>query len=357
MPAPFTLDYRLARERFRAAAFATGARLWTLPVAGLGPRGEALAVDVAELGDSDAPAVLLVSSGIHGVEGPVGSAVQTTWLARRQGRRQPRALRVVLVHALNPWGFAHARRTDADNVDLNRNFLLPRERYRGEPEALAGLAAFAAPRSPTPPFDAFHPRAVARLAEHGWRSLRDALISGQHEHPQGLFFGGLGETESARIVRTHCGEWLGTARRVLHLDLHSGLGRYGGALLLALCAPDSPSHRWLRRTFPSARIVAEGEPARTGEAWRGTMGRWLALVPGAERERYVFGTLEFGTAGPLAVFAAMRAENRAWWQADAHLPAARRRLWDAFAPPSSDWRQRVSRHGAELIDNALAAWC
>ena len=31
-------------------------------------------------------------------------------------------LRVVLLHAINPWGFSWARRVTEDNVDLNRNF-------------------------------------------------------------------------------------------------------------------------------------------------------------------------------------------------------------------------------------------
>ena len=48
-------------------------------------------------------------------------------------------LRCVLLHALNPFGFAWRRRVNEDNVDLNRNFLLDDEGYVGCPDGYAHL--------------------------------------------------------------------------------------------------------------------------------------------------------------------------------------------------------------------------
>ena len=62
---------------------------------------------------------LLVISGTHGVEGFAGSMCQTAWLS--EGAALPDDLAVVLVHAINPYGFAWIRRVNEDNVDLNRN--------------------------------------------------------------------------------------------------------------------------------------------------------------------------------------------------------------------------------------------
>ena len=90
------------------------------------------------------------SSGTHGVEGYLGSAVQVRFLHElllRSGtdddavddRRSPSASsshssstcftrgnavrKVLLIHSVNPYGMRHHRRTNENNVDLNRNVL------------------------------------------------------------------------------------------------------------------------------------------------------------------------------------------------------------------------------------------
>ena len=103
---------------------------------------EAYSIDVAVL-EGAADVVLLHISGTHGVEGHAGSAIQRRLLRRvssagslqnymasiaegcKDGDLVPT---VVLVHALNPYGFVMGRRVDQDNVDLNRN-ALPKEKF------------------------------------------------------------------------------------------------------------------------------------------------------------------------------------------------------------------------------------
>src|SRR3546814_19590214 len=78
----------------------------------------------AWLGADDAENVVLIVSGTHGPEGFMGSAAQIALLNKvALGAQNPRNIKVVLVHAINPWGFAHVSRTTENNVDLNRNFI------------------------------------------------------------------------------------------------------------------------------------------------------------------------------------------------------------------------------------------
>ena len=81
------------------------------------------------------------SSGTHGVEGYLGAAVQIRFLHElylRNEKQQrlannPRAAspsasnnkvrKILLIHAVNPHGMRHHRRTNENNVDLNRNVL------------------------------------------------------------------------------------------------------------------------------------------------------------------------------------------------------------------------------------------
>src|SRR5204862_4906486 len=99
-----------------------------------------LTIDAAVFGAGRPRRVVLVTSGLHGVEGFVGSAVQAALLEDAFTSWQPPAgAAVVLLHALDPFGFDQLRRTNADNIDLNRNFLRPGEAYAGSPPGYAAL--------------------------------------------------------------------------------------------------------------------------------------------------------------------------------------------------------------------------
>ena len=67
---------------------------------------------------------------MHGVEALFGSAVQLAFMEQADGRLAASGgSGVVLIHAINPFGFAWRRRFNENNVDLNRNFLLADESY------------------------------------------------------------------------------------------------------------------------------------------------------------------------------------------------------------------------------------
>ena len=79
---PFSPDYLTACEQFRAIALERGFRLEVFPIGQTGPFGEDLTVDAAIRGSETPGRVWVVSSGLHGVEGYFGSAVQCGGLIR-----------------------------------------------------------------------------------------------------------------------------------------------------------------------------------------------------------------------------------------------------------------------------------
>ena len=119
----FAPSYRIAREKFLAAASARRADCLTFPHPAPGLEGEALATDVALLGDPAATRALVLNSATHGAEGFCGSGVECGFLMSAESERLPADLRVVLIHAINPYGFSWLQRETDDNVDLNRNFM------------------------------------------------------------------------------------------------------------------------------------------------------------------------------------------------------------------------------------------
>jgi len=121
----FSASYAQARRKFLEAAQLRGLALQSFLLPMAGAEGETLAMDVARDGPPRATRLLVVISGVHGLEGFCGSAIQTGLLsAGEQGLRPQRGDTAVLyVHAVNPYGFSHLRRATQENVDLNRNFV------------------------------------------------------------------------------------------------------------------------------------------------------------------------------------------------------------------------------------------
>ena len=115
----FSHDYREARNRFVAAARQAGADLSHLELQAR-QTGRGLCTDIAWLGSKSPRRALLTVSGVHGVEGFAGSAVQLAALHNLPALQDDTAL--VMIHVLNPYGMANLRRFNDNNVDLNRNF-------------------------------------------------------------------------------------------------------------------------------------------------------------------------------------------------------------------------------------------
>jgi hypothetical protein len=346
----FPANYAAARAAFLAAAGAAGARIASLPVAVRGPDGAELAIDTAWLGPAAPARVVLAISGTHGVEGYAGSAVQTHVLQRGIAIAPGTAL--VLVHAVNPWGYAHLRRVNENNVDLNRNCLLAGERYEGAPDAYRRLDPLLNPPSP-PARDGFVWRALPSILRHGFGALRQAVAQGQYEFERGLFYGGRRLEEGPRRLLDWCSERLRAVPACLALDLHTGLGPHGRLTLFA-DVQTGAAGAGARLAHGDTRLVfAADAPDAGGYRTRGEIaGALRERLPGCAMEYY---TAEFGTCGNLRMLAAMRDENRChhWGPAAPDHPA-RRALLEAFAPSSPTWRRSVIAGGVAVIAAAVA---
>src|SRR5690554_4974356 len=119
----FSQRYAGARDKFISNVETSSIveKLTSVPHPLKGPKNEKLFCDIAWTGNPKAENVLVLVSGLHGVEGGVGSAIQSDFVTRH--RRLPSDVCVVLVHAINPWGFAWASRNDHEGIDVNRNFV------------------------------------------------------------------------------------------------------------------------------------------------------------------------------------------------------------------------------------------
>ena len=343
--------YPIARAAFRAAADAAGATVHTFEHPLRGPEGESLGIDVAELGPRDAATVVLVVSATHGVEGYCGSALQTQWLTHHAGER-PHQLRLVNIHALNPYGMAWVRRVNEDNVDLNRNFVDWSQPAPSNAD-YDGIADLVVPAEWTADEQQRTLEALlALVAEWGFPKVQAVVSGGQYAHPKGVFYGGTGPVWSHRWLRGWCADNLGDAQRVIIVDLHTGLGPWGHGELIASAAPGEPMFDRAAALWPDAKSMLAGDSVSATLA-----GDWLniadQLAPHAEVTPIC---IEYGTVDGIAVLQSLRADAWLHGHGDPTGPqaaAVRAQVRAAFADDDPAWIAACWPRFLEVLSAAL----
>jgi hypothetical protein len=229
MDSPFSHDYAEARDKFRAGVTAAGAEIETFLLDHRGPNDLDLTTDTAWVGPRDARAVLVTVSGTHGVEGFFGSAVQVEWLRRSKAAVLAGEVAALHIHAINPYGFSWLRRTNEDNVDINRNWMdfdgpLPvNPAYDEISKDLCPSDWSATTQKET------WQRLQGWIDRHGFAAFQKAVSGGQWTHASGLFYGGRSASWSRNTLTSIATANLARASRICLLDFHTGLGPYGYA--------------------------------------------------------------------------------------------------------------------------------
>jgi hypothetical protein len=351
----FPASYRESRERFQELAREAEAAPFTWQMAARGPREEPLAIDVARWGHENATRWLLLTTGIHGSEAPFGSAVLFRLLQQLQEEEPHQDVGILLIHALNPFGFAWTRRTNEDNIDLNRNGLLPTESYTGaHPLYHHVYHAFDPHRRKR--MDSFYLQAWWLIMRHTKAALQASLPVGQYEYPRGLFFGGKGLSESLLHLQQHLPTLMPDAEEVMHLDFHTGLGRWAQCKLLIDMPETDADAQWIAQWSPPG-VIESAANNRTAYHARGSLGPWMKQVV-FPHARYRYAAAEFGTYGSVSVLRSLVKELQAHY---AYEPEHRYYEWtkklirETFVPASPIWRQATLEKGYSLCRNAQQA--
>jgi hypothetical protein len=347
----FARDYFEARSKFRLAASKAGAELHALrhPEA-RGPLGEELFIDVAILG-RPCEATLLAIAGTHGVEGYAGSAVLTGWL--QSSACQTGDLRQVLVHALNPYGFAWDRRVTEDNVDLNRNFI----DWTIEPPANDHYTLLSDAIAPTDLTDLSTEAASRTLRnyarEHGAFAMQETISKGQYSHPLGMYYGGTREQWSARMLRKIIDTHAQPCKRAAILDFHTGLGPFGDVELISEDTLDSPAYARARKWYGPEIASTKAGDSLSAQVFGSVDQAMPSLFNGVETTTIC---VEYGTQSTLEVFQALRADNWLHTVAGTDHPdylAIKSQMRQAFYPETDTWKQRVWLQGQQVLAQAV----
>ncbi len=350
----FAPSYAEARGKFLAAAEAADLDVENHAHPMLGRDGELLAMDVVREGPRNADAVLILSSGCHGVEGYCGSGVQVALLHDTAWHHavHDAGVAVLYVHALNPYGFSWWRRTTHENVDLNRNFHDFSRPLPANP-AYDRIAALLVP--PTWPPSAEVNAAIGRyIAERGERALQEAVSGGQYDHPEGLFYGGRNPTWSHLTLRHVLQQHATRCTKLGWIDLHSGLGPNGVGERILACRDDDAALQRARAWWGEG-VTSIYDGSSSSALLSGLM--WIAAYEECAQAEYTGIALEFGTEPVMDVMNALRADQ--WLEnhpeaGDEQRRAIKQRVRDAFYTDTDAWKQRVLDQAFDAARQALA---
>jgi hypothetical protein len=303
MPTLIPDSYEASRARFRARTDSIRAR-W--PAARLTshslPYGDDLTIDwiSADAGKSKEK-LFVLSTAEHGIEGYVGSAMLELFFDEYLHRVDPQTTGLLLIHAINPWGMKHWKRTNRNNVDLNRNFIS--EGF----SALAGtnldylkLAPYLSPQRKLGNLTLeklrFFGQTLHKLVAFGPRRVREAALMGQYIDPQGIYFGGQELQPETRALMDLYHTAFAGYKNIVHLDLHTGYGpRYQMTLVTSPHEKMSAAETTTKYDTP---LVAAANPDEF-YTMQGDMIDWeYDLVEKDFHGAHYFGaTCEFGTFG------------------------------------------------------------
>ncbi|MBM3526237.1 MAG: DUF2817 domain-containing protein [Alphaproteobacteria bacterium] len=321
-----------------------------------GPDGEPLFTDVGWFGRSDAANLFVTISATHGVEGYCGSACQVDWI-QNGGLDLPPHVAALVIHAINPYGFAWDRRVTEEGCDLNRNFVDFAAGVPANPgyDALADALVPGALEGPV--FEQAEAKIAGYRKEHGEIAFLTARKSGQYRHPGGTFFGGFGPTAARRTLETIAADYrVEERKRVIIVDHHTGLGPFGYGELQCEQASGMDGYERARAIFGNS-VTSPDLGTSSSVALNGTLDELLERLLG---DRHTYVCLEFGTFEPERGRRVLRQDH---WLAS-HRPQdmdtelgrrCRRDTRDHYFPETDDWKESIIFRARQVARQAVEA--
>ena len=321
-----------------------------------GPSGEPLCIDVAVVGSLNSGKVLLSSSGIHGVEGYPGSAIQLAVMDDLSKQEPFKDHAIIFIHIINPYGMAWFRRFNENNVDLNRNFLKRDQEYSGVPDGYENVREFINPEVVPPRKERwFKLKAFRLIMKYGFSNLKQCIAEGQYEYPKSIQYGGKELQPGPNLLLNWLDKKLKGVSKVWAIDLHTGLGPSGHDTLLVSAGMNEEKYSQLEELFP--RHVESLDP-HSGVGYKIVGDLHQGLEDRYDGIEWVSITQEFGTFKPLQVLKASRAENQ-WtqWgiysdQVEARRHWSREQMLRTFNPRDEVWQAKITYRGRVVFNTA-----
>jgi hypothetical protein len=365
----FPSSYEYSRDRFRQY-LPTIQRYW--PNAHLDRQrlagDENLSIDwIVGQASTYPEKILIFTTAEHGIEGFVGSAVLHYFIENYLASLNPENTALLFVHTINPWGMKHKRRTNANNVDLNRNFVWqPDDVDPTFNPRYAELNNLIEPQGPVPWVFVACLRFLFSYLRSIWQLGRETLYEvaqlGQYSHIRGIHYGGDRIQEETQVLLGLYRYAFEQADHILHLDMHTGWGpRYQMSLVNSYL--ESRTSAQLCQLFQYPQIVAT--IPEEFYVMRGDMIDYIYTLRKEEfpSKRLYATSFEFGTYGKSKAASrrglrSMILENQFHWHGARNSKIgdwATREFLEMFYPQEKKWQTKALVDADQALRGILLA--
>ena len=355
--ARFIRDFELLRPKWDSS------RLESYPL----KTDPSLSIDYAWAEPRKKENLIIISTGLHGIEGYVGSVMLKIFMDEFAPKLNPENTGLLLVHAINPYGMKNRRRYNENNADLNRNFLWDENfdpKINPDYEPLTPLLNPARPIANLLASDiAFIARLIGRIVKLGILRIRQGTLSGQYRHPRGIQFGGDSTQESTQVMRGLFQRAIDEYEQVIHLDMHTGYGpRYQMSMVNSTREPASGPELTRRFNYP---LITAATPSDFYSVTGDITEYFYQLRDEKYPSKKIFATcFEFGTfgAGLPNQIRSMRAtilENRLFQygaRSETLRSAVRKEYEELFFPAETKWRAKAIADCRQAFKGIFAAY-
>lgn len=350
----FAKDYFQARSYFLEAAEKQNAHLTHFLCPFAGPDGREIYTDLAFIGPRDAAKLIILVSATHGIEGFCGSALQCQFLQQIDKANLDENTAIMIIHAINPYGFAWKRRTNEHNVDLNRNFISFLNPLPNNP-VYETIYKTLCPENWPGQFRRINDlKLLYFLRKYGTETMQEAITQGQFDFPKGIFYGGIGPSWSRQTFESILKGWTYKDQKILFIDIHTGLGEFGEEEIISSYHPSQKEYQKCKSFFKDENLKFSEDGNSVSASLCGVIEEGLHYTLPENDINAV--TLEFGTYDKEKVLEALRAENWLIAHGDSFSEEGhyiKKDFEEMFYPNSQEWRNLISQNGMNFLWRSL----
>ncbi len=304
--------------------------------------------------------LIILISGVHGIEAFVGSAVQKLFVENYADIFKDNNYSILLIHSLNPYGHKYKRRVDENNIDLNRNFLIQDENYQNDSNSYKELNSLLNPSTEVKSYNFasklyFLIKFIPALILKGKDKLTQSIVGGQYHNEKGLFYGGSSPSQQRELLNNIVRDKISAHKKNILIDLHTGYGEKGKL------------HLWAEKDIPEIAIKLRKRIFKNEELTfskqkdfykvKGGLTDYIeSLIPPDKillSFTFEYGTLDSQTTfGSLDSLYRMRVENQGnffnYKSSDTKLKA-NQSFSEMFYPSDKDWRAKIIKQTKEVF--------
>lgn len=313
--------------------------------------------------------LIVLTTGVHGIEGYIGSVMLDVFWEEIYPQIDKENTGVLVIANVNPYGMKYHRRYNENNVDLNRNFIIDWNSFdmmvnKDYPKVDKFLGPQKRMNNAVWHEAAFYTSLAKEVVVNGADSISNALLGGQYEYPEGVYYGGAGDEKSTSYVKDVF-EWTldaGDYENVVHIDVHSGYGpRYNMVIFNSVY--ETMNEAETKALFGYDNVISHDSESfypTTGD----TTDFYYRLKEKMGSDTTLFSTcFEFGTIGDsfldsiISMKYTIEENQNHWYPTQNRImdEIVKERYQELFYPTEKEWREKTVADFAAACKGVLNA--